>query len=124
MSKNEIVSKIEALNEWETLMEEARAEAEALRDAIKAEMLTRGVEEMEAGAGASEGGDAGHQEAEQDAVLPGEADGKLVQSELAEDRLGDSPEAEEGQGLDVSVLRAAADAKRFNEDVTYDYDQH
>ena len=50
MSKNEIVSKIEALNEWEALMEEARAEAEALRDAIKAEMLTRGVEEMEAGA--------------------------------------------------------------------------
>ena len=50
MSKNEIVSKIEALNEWEALMEEARAEAEALRDAIKAEMLDRGVEEMEAGA--------------------------------------------------------------------------
>ncbi len=50
MSKNEIVSKIEALNEWEALMEEARAEAEALRDAIKAEMLARGVEEMEAGA--------------------------------------------------------------------------
>ncbi len=49
MSKNEIVSKIEALNEWEALMEEARAEAEALRDAIKAEMLTRGVEEMDAG---------------------------------------------------------------------------
>ena len=50
MSKNEIVSKIEALNEWEALMEEARAEAEALRDAIKAEMMERGVEEMEAGA--------------------------------------------------------------------------
>lgn len=50
MSKNEIVSKIEALNEWEALMEEARAEAEALRDTIKAEMLDRGVEEMEAGA--------------------------------------------------------------------------
>ena len=49
MSKNEIISKIEALNEWEALMEEARAEAEALRDAIKAEMLDRGVEEMEAG---------------------------------------------------------------------------
>ena len=50
MSKNEIVSKIEALNEWEALMEEARAEAEALRDAIKQEMMERGVEEMEAGA--------------------------------------------------------------------------
>lgn len=81
-------------------------------------------EEMEAGAGASEGGDDGHQEAEQDAVLPGEADWELVQSELAEDRLGDSPEAEEGQGLDVSVLRAAVDAKQFNTDVAYDYDQH
>lgn len=81
-------------------------------------------EEMEAGAGAPEGGDAGHQEAEQDAVLPGEADGELVQSELAEDRLGDSPEAEEGQGLDVNVLRAAVDAKLFSMDVAYDYDQH
>ena len=50
MSKNEIVSKIEALNEWEALMEEARVEAEALHDSIKAEMLDRGVEEMEAGA--------------------------------------------------------------------------
>ena len=50
MSKNEIVSKIEALNEWEALMEEARAEADALRDAIKAEMLARNTEELTAGA--------------------------------------------------------------------------
>lgn len=50
MSKNEIVSKIEALNEWEALMEEARAEAEALRDAIKQEMMERGTEELTAGA--------------------------------------------------------------------------
>ena len=35
MSKNELVAKIEALNEWEALMEEARAEAETIR--IKAE---------------------------------------------------------------------------------------
>ncbi len=49
MSKNEIVSKIEALNEWEALMEEARAEAEALRDAIKQEMMERGTEELTAG---------------------------------------------------------------------------
>lgn len=81
-------------------------------------------EEMAAGTGAPEGGDAGHQEAEQDAVLPGEADGKLVQSELAEDRLGNPPEAEEGQGLDVSVLHAAVDAKLFSMDVAYDYNQH
>ena len=29
MSKNELIAKIEALNEWEALMEEAKAEAEA-----------------------------------------------------------------------------------------------
>ena len=50
MSKNELVAKIEALNEWETLMEEAKAEAEALRDIIKAEMLAQDTEELEAGA--------------------------------------------------------------------------
>ena len=49
MSQNEMISKIEALNEWEALMEEARTEAEAIRDSIKAEMMARGVEEMEAG---------------------------------------------------------------------------
>ena len=49
MSKNELVAKIEALNEWEALMEEARAEAESLRDAIKAELLNRDTEELEAG---------------------------------------------------------------------------
>lgn len=50
MSKNELVAKIEALNEWEALMEEAKAEAEALRDIIKAEMLALDTEELEAGA--------------------------------------------------------------------------
>ena len=50
MSKNELVAKIEALNEWESLMEEAKAEAEALRDIIKAEMLALDTEELEAGA--------------------------------------------------------------------------
>ena len=43
-------SKIEALKEWETVIEEAQAEAEALKDAIKAEMLKRNTEELEAGA--------------------------------------------------------------------------
>ena len=46
MSKNELISKIEALNEWEALMEEARAEAEAIRDSIKAEMERQAVEEL------------------------------------------------------------------------------
>ena len=49
MSKNEIYTKIEARNEWEALMEEAKAEVEALRDSIKAEMLERDTEELTAG---------------------------------------------------------------------------
>ena len=49
MSTIEITSKIEALKDLESLIEEAKAEAEALRDEIKAEMLKRNTEEMEAG---------------------------------------------------------------------------
>ncbi len=49
MSRNELISRIEALNEWEALMEEARAEAEAIRDSIKAEMMERNTEELMAG---------------------------------------------------------------------------
>ena len=49
MSTIEITSKIEALKELESLIEEAKAEAEALRDEIKSEMLNRNTEEMEAG---------------------------------------------------------------------------
>ena len=49
MSTIEITSKIEALKELEALIEEAKAEAEALRDDIKTEMLTRNTEELEAG---------------------------------------------------------------------------
>ena len=49
MSKNELIAKIETLNEWETLMEEAKTEAEAIRSSIKAEMEERGVEELQAG---------------------------------------------------------------------------
>ena len=49
MSTIEITSKIEALKELEILIEEAKAEAEALRDEIKAEMVNRNAEEMEAG---------------------------------------------------------------------------
>ena len=49
MSTVEITSKIESLKDLETLIEEAKAEAEALRDEIKAEMLSRNTEEMEAG---------------------------------------------------------------------------
>lgn len=47
MSRNDLIAKIEALNEWEAVIEEA--EADALRDAIKAEMLERDTEELTAG---------------------------------------------------------------------------
>ena len=49
MSTIEITAKIEALKELETLSEEAKEEAEDLRDEIKTEMLNRNTEEMEAG---------------------------------------------------------------------------
>ena len=49
MSVNEIETKVAALQEWEAIAEEARAEAEALRDQIKAEMLERDTQELEAG---------------------------------------------------------------------------
>lgn len=49
MSTIEMESKVAKLQEWEALAEEARQEAEALRDEIKAEMLSRETEEMEAG---------------------------------------------------------------------------
>ena len=38
MSRNEMISKIDALNEWEALAAEAAAEIEELKDAIKREM--------------------------------------------------------------------------------------
>ena len=49
MSTIEITSKIEALKDMQSLIEEAKAEAEALRDEIKSEMLNRDTEELEAG---------------------------------------------------------------------------
>lgn len=49
MSTNELSSKIEALREWENVIAEAQAEAEAIRDSLKAEMTQRDVEELEAG---------------------------------------------------------------------------
>ena len=49
MSANEITTKIESLRELEELIEEAKAEAETLRDEIKAEMLSRNIEEMTVG---------------------------------------------------------------------------
>ena len=49
MSSMELVQHIEKLQEWENLIEEARAEAEQLRDLIKQEMLLRDTEELQVG---------------------------------------------------------------------------
>lgn len=49
MSNIEITTIIEELQEWERIMDEAKAEAEALRDILKQEMLRRDTEELEAG---------------------------------------------------------------------------
>ena len=49
MSTSEMISKIEQLKELEELIKEAKAEAEALENEIKAEMLKQDKEEMEVG---------------------------------------------------------------------------
>ena len=49
MSINDLEKRIEKMQEWEALAEEAKAEADALRDEIKAEMLEREAEELAAG---------------------------------------------------------------------------
>ena len=49
MSTIEIQAQIEALRSLEELIEEAKIEAENLRDTIKQEMLNRDVEELSAG---------------------------------------------------------------------------
>lgn len=48
MSSNEMSAKIRELKELQQLIEEATAEAEAIKDAIKAEMEARSMEEMRA----------------------------------------------------------------------------
>ena len=49
MSTTELTAQIESLRALEELIEEAKAEAEALRDTIKQEMLNRDTEELSAG---------------------------------------------------------------------------
>ena len=49
MSKFELLAKIELLNKYEAMIEEMKAEADAVRDAIKAEMTERDTEELIAG---------------------------------------------------------------------------
>ena len=50
MSKNEIVSMIETMNNYDELAGKARAKADAIREALKGEMLRLGAEELTAGA--------------------------------------------------------------------------
>lgn len=49
MSINELEIRIEKMQEWENLAAEAAAEAELIRDTIKAEMIDRNTEELQAG---------------------------------------------------------------------------
>lgn len=49
MSTIELTTQIEALRSLGELIEEAKAETETIRDTIKAEMLNRDVETLEAG---------------------------------------------------------------------------
>ena len=49
METNEMIKAIEALNEWEKIIADAQAEAEAIRDSIKAEMMEQDTEELTAG---------------------------------------------------------------------------
>ena len=49
MSDSILEKKISDLREWERLAEEAAAEIEAIKDSIKKELDTRGVEELPVG---------------------------------------------------------------------------
>lgn len=49
MSINEMEVRIAKMQEWEALAAEAAAEAEAIKDSLKAEMLERNTEELQAG---------------------------------------------------------------------------
>lgn len=49
MSKMELLAKIELLNKYEAMMEEMKTQADAIRNAIKAEMDARELEELIAG---------------------------------------------------------------------------
>ncbi len=49
MTKTEMIKKIEELNEYEEMIEELKTEADTIHDSIKAEMLEREAEELQAG---------------------------------------------------------------------------
>ena len=49
MSRDNLVAKVEYLKELEAMMEEIKAEAEGIKDEIKAEMTARDTEELNLG---------------------------------------------------------------------------
>lgn len=49
MANNELIKQIEALNEWETIIAEAKAEAQKIEEQIKTDMDERNLEELEVG---------------------------------------------------------------------------
>ena len=50
MSKNEMISMIETMNNYDELASKAKAKADAIREAIKEEMVQQNTEELVAGA--------------------------------------------------------------------------
>ncbi len=50
MSKNEMISMIETMNNYDELAAKAKAKADAIRDTLKQEMLRLNTEELAAGA--------------------------------------------------------------------------
>ena len=49
MTTREMINQIEELNEWENIIAQAQKEAEAIREALKNEMLERNTEELAVG---------------------------------------------------------------------------
>ena len=49
MSKNEMISLIETMNNYDDLATKAKAKADAIREAIKEEMVRQNTEELSAG---------------------------------------------------------------------------
>ena len=49
MTTEEIIAKVQELEEWEAIAAEANAQVDSLKDELKRELDSRGVEELEAG---------------------------------------------------------------------------
>ena len=49
MTNAQIIQQIRELNEWEAILADAKAQAEAIKDSIKAEMELMGTEELTVG---------------------------------------------------------------------------